>query len=249
MNFTAGKETLFSIQTKNVSAQNFLVYVKQNQKPGMQAPDKYIEQLYNMFVEKSIGDALEIQIIKNHPEFELLLKEYFEGILLFDIMEKEVWKKASDDSVGQRKFFEAHRDKYLAGERAVTVSYSSGTSSVISALKGYVEKNDSVNIQKIIQAKSARQEAGVFQKEDRPALSKIDWKPGLYAVEANRMYYLVQLKEIVPPGPLSFEEARTSVVSDYQDNLEKEWLEKLRKKFPVKVNDKAKKNVLEKLMH
>jgi peptidyl-prolyl cis-trans isomerase SurA len=62
------------------------------------------------------------------------------------------------------------------------------------------------------------------------------------------MYYLVQLKEIVPPGPLSFEEARASVVSDYQDNLEKEWLEQLRKKYPVKVNDKAKKNVVEKLM-
>lgn len=249
VNFQSGKETLFSIQAKNITAQNFLIYVKQNQRLNAQAPDTYIELLYNMFVEKSIGDALEIQIIKNHPEFELLLKEYFEGILLFDIMEKEVWKKASEDSIGQRKFFDAHQNKYLAGERVVTVMYSSGTSEIISTLKGYVEKNDSLNIQKIIQAKSARQEAGIFQKEDRPALSKVDWKPGLYTVEANRMYYLVQLKEIVPPGPLSFEEARASVVSDYQDNLEKEWLEKLRKKYPVKVNDKAKKNVVEKLMH
>jgi peptidyl-prolyl cis-trans isomerase SurA len=249
VNSPLSKEALFSIQSKNVSVQNFLVYVKQNQLPVTQVPDRYIEQLYNTFVEKSIGDALEIQIIKNHPEFELLLKEYFEGIMLFDIMEKEVWKKASEDSVGQRTFFDAHQDKYVAGERAVTVIYSSGTSGIISTLKGYVEKNDSVSIQKIIQSKGARQETGVFQREDRPALSKVDWKPGLYTAEASRMYYLVQLKEIVPPGPLSFEEARASVVSDYQDNLEKEWLEKLRKKYPVNVNDKAKKNVVEKLMH
>jgi peptidyl-prolyl cis-trans isomerase SurA len=248
VNFPLSKETLFSIQAKNVNVQNFLVYVNQNQRSGTQAPDRYMEQLYNLFVEKSIGDALEVQIIKTHPEFELLLKEYFEGIMLFDIMEKEVWKRASEDSVGQRKFFDANQNKYLAGERAVTLTYSAGTSEVISTLKGYVEKNDSVSIQKIIQSKGARQEAGVFQREDRPALSKIDWKPGLYTTEANRMYYLVQLKEIVAPGPLSFEEARASVVSDYQDNLEKEWLEKLRKKYPVKVNDKAKKNVVENLM-
>ena len=94
-----------------------------------------------------------------------------------------------------------------------------------------------------------RLEAGAFQRDDRPVFSKIDWKPGLYTVEANRMYYLAHLKEIVPPGSLSFEEARADVISDYQESLEKEWLDVLRKKYPVKVNDKAKKNVLEKLMH
>jgi len=249
VNAPLNKETLFSIQSKNISVHNFMVYVKQNQKPTAQTPDKYMEQLYNMFVEKSIGDVLEVQIIKNHPEFEMLLKEYFEGILLFDIMEKEVWKKASEDSVGQRKFFDAHQQKYTAGERAVTVLYSSGNQEVISTLKSHVEKKDSLSIQKILQSKSARQETGVFQKEDRPALSKIDWKPGLYSVETNRMYYLAHLKEIVPPGPLSFEEARASVISDYQENLEKMWLEQLKKKYPVKVNDKAKKNVVEILMH
>ena len=248
VNFPSGKETLFSIQKKSVSSQNFLNYIKQNQRPTQQVPDKYIEQLYNVFVEKSMGDALEKQIIKTHPEFEMLLKEYFEGILLFDIMEKEVWKKASEDSIGQRKFFDAHPEKYLVDERAATVLYSSGTSSVISTLKGFVEKNDSVSIQKIIQAKSARQEVGAFQKADRPVLSKIDWKPGLYAAEANRMYYLVHVKEMLPPGRLSFDEARAAVIADYQDSLEKEWLDRLKKKYPVKVNDKAKKHVLEKLM-
>ena len=248
-NSATSKETLFSIQKKNVSVQNFLNYVKQNQRATLQTPEKYMELLYNTFVDKSISDALEKQIIKTHPEFEMLLKEYFEGILLFDIMEKEVWKKASEDSVGQRKFFDTHPQQYVVGERVAAVLYSSGTASVISTLKGYVEKNDTLSIQKIIQAKSARQENGVFQREDRPVLSKIDWKPGLYTVEANRMYYLVHLKRIVPPGSLSFDEARAAVISNYQDSLEKEWLEVLRKKYPVKVNDKAKKHVLEKLMH
>jgi len=242
-----GKETLFSIKSKNVSAYDFVKYVQQNQKPNAQTPDKYIEVLYQAFVEKLINELLEIEIIKTHPDFELLLKEYYEGILLFDIMEKEVWKRASEDSLGQRKYFDANTGKYTAGERAAAVIYTSGTAEIILTLKGFVEKKDTVNIRNVIQSKGVRQEAGVFQKDDRPVLAKIDWRPGLYSVENNRMYYLVQITEMVPPGSMSFKEARASVISDYQDSLEKEWLEQLRKKYPVSVNEKAKKYVVEKL--
>ncbi len=241
------KETIFSFKSKNILTQDFLVYVKKNQKATAQAPDRYIEQLYNAFVEKIINEMLEAQIVKTHPDFEMLMREYYEGILLFDIMEKEVWKKANEDSTGQVKYFEAHSKKYTAGERAVTVMYSSGTAETISTLKRFIENNDTISIQKMIKSKEMRLEEGLFQKEDRPALTKIEWKPGLYSVENNRMYYLVQVKEIVPPGSLSFAEARASVISDYQDNLEKEWLEQLRKKYPVKVNEKSKKHVVEKL--
>jgi peptidyl-prolyl cis-trans isomerase SurA len=52
---------------------------------------------------------------------------------------------------------------------------------------------------------------------------------------------------MIPPGALSFEDARASVISEYQNELEKNWLESLRKKYPVKVNDKTKNNVVEKL--
>ncbi len=241
--YSFNKEKLFSIKSKNMLVQDFVTYILQNQKPNAQAHAKYMEQLYNAFVEKCINDELEIQLIKSHPDFEMLLKEYYEGILLFDIMEKEVWKKASEDSLGQRNYFVAHAQNYSAGERAKTVIYTSGTAEIILPLKGYVDKNDTTNINKIILSKGARQEAGVFQREDRPALSKIEWKPGIYSTENNRMYYLVHIKEMVPPGPMSFEEARASVISDYQDDLEKVWLEQLKKKHPVKINEKAKKYV------
>jgi peptidyl-prolyl cis-trans isomerase SurA len=242
-----GKEELMSFSSKKILAQDFLSYVQKNQKTTSQTPDKYIDQLYNSFVEKSINEMLEIQIIKSHPDFEMLLKEYYEGILLFDIMEKEVWKKANEDSAGQVKYFTANAKKYSAGERAQVAMYAAGTPEIISRLKGRIEKNDTIAVEKMIKSKEVRSESGLFQKNDRPALSKIDWKPGVYEVENNRMYYLVKVQKIVPPGPLSFEEARAAVISDYQDNLEKEWLAQLRKKYQVKVNEKAKKNVVQKL--
>jgi len=245
--FQGNKEILFSITSKNVLTQDFLKYVEQNQKITSLAPEKYIDQLYAVFVEKVINEALEAQIIASHPDFVLLLKEYYEGILLFDIMEKEVWKKASEDSVGQRKYFEENQMKYIAGERAVATLYSSGTAESITVLKGYVEKDDSVNIQKSTGAKGVRHEVGIFQREDRPIMSKIDWKPGLYSLEHSGIYYLVHIREMKPAGPLAFEEARASVISDYQDYIEKTWLEQLKAKYPVKLNEKAKKYVLQEL--
>ena len=73
------------------------------------------------------------------------------------------------------------------------------------------------------------------------------WSKGVYSVENNGMYYLAWLKDILPPGSMSFEEARTAIISDYQGNLEKMWLEQLKKKYPVKVNEKGKQYVLQQL--
>lgn len=245
--FSSGKETLFSIRSKKIACQDFLSYISKNQKPTGQQPLQYTEQLYTSFVEKTINDVLEDQIISTHPDFVMLLQEYYEGILLFDIMESEVWKKASDDSTGQQKYFIDHIKDYAADERAVTTIYTSGSAETIAVLKADLEKNDTTSISRLVQSKSVRQEKGTFQKQDRPALAKIEWKPGLYSAENNGIYYLVQIREIVEPGQRSFDEARADVISDYQNYLERNWLELLRTKYPVKINEKARQYVFEKL--
>lgn len=243
----ASTETIFSLGSTRWYAFDFLLYVEKNQKATSQPPVKYMEQLYNSFVDKKINEKLEEQIIASHPDFEMLLKEYFEGILLFDVMEKEVWKKANEDSIGQVKYFAQHARKYAADERAKATIYTASSLDKLELLKPSVEKSDTASIQKMVKAKEIRVEEGLFQKNERPSLSKIEWKPGLYSVESNRSYYLIHVREIVPPGPLTFVEARASVISDYQDYLEKEWLKILKKNYPVKVNEKSKKHVVEKL--
>lgn len=242
-------KTLFTLTKKPVSASSFLTYMEQNQKATNLNPANYVEQLYNAFVEREINHVLEAKIIQEHPDFERLLKEYYEGILLFDIMEKEVWQKASDDSVVQQHFFDAHREKYAAGERVHAIIYTLKSLQSGALLKSAIEKNDTTAIREMIQSKTAKPEEGIFQKDDRQVLSGIEWAPGLYTAENNRMYYLVQVKEMVPPGKLTFEEARAMVISDFQDHLEKEWINQLTKKYPVKVNEKTRKHVVEKLSH
>jgi peptidyl-prolyl cis-trans isomerase SurA len=245
--FSAGKETLFTLQSKKTTARDFLNFVQQNQRPNSMTPNKYMELLYTMFTEGAINTTFENKVISDNPEFAMLLKEYYEGILLFDIMEKEVWKKASEDSAGQRKFFETHPELYKAKERVKATIYYSDSKETIELLNKSVKVKDSTETAKILKTKNVYHETGVFQREDRPALSGIEWKAGQYISQNGNTYHLINVTGIVPPGSMTFEEARASVISAYQNELEKNWLEQLRKKYPVKVNDKTKKYVVEKL--
>jgi peptidyl-prolyl cis-trans isomerase SurA len=241
------KNVLFSLQGKSFTSKEFLAYAQKNQRANSMVPEKYLETLYNSFVDMKITSLLEEKIVKNNPEFQLLLNEYYEGILLFEIMEKEVWNKASEDSLGQVRFFNENKTKYVAGERAKTIIYSSASKDVISRLRDKIASSDTVKLADFVTINKIRQEGGAFEREEKSILSKMNWAEGLQTSETNGMYYLAWIRRILPPGQKTFEEARPAVISDYQNHLEKVWLEALKKKYPVKLNAKGKTYVFEKL--
>jgi peptidyl-prolyl cis-trans isomerase SurA len=243
----AEKEVLFTLDGKSYSPKAFFAYAKKNQRPNTLAPEKYLEQLYNNFIDASIIQLLEDKLIAGNPEYKMLLNEYYEGILLFEIMEKEVWNKATEDSVGQRKYYDNNVSRYQAKERANAQLYSASDKESVTALVDILNSKDSAKIAEYISSKKIKKEVGLYEKEEKPALGKVTWAPGIYQAENNGLFYLVSIKEILPPGPKSFDDARASVISDYQNYLEKEWLTKLRAKYTVKVNEKGKQYILDNL--
>lgn len=245
--FSSGKEVLFTLDNKKITAHDFLSYVQQNQRMNSMTPEKYMEFLYTGYTELIINETFERKLIASNPEFEMLLTEYYEGILLFDIMEKEVWKKASEDSVGQHNFFDTHPELYKAGERVNATIYYTDSKDNLEMLNKNLLAKDSILVGDILKNRNVYSETGTFQREDRPALRDIDWKPGHYMSQNGNTHHLIVVNNMVPAGALSFEDARASVISEYQNELEKNWLVALRKKYPVKVNDKTKKYVVEKL--
>ncbi len=84
----------------------------------------------------------------------------------------------------------------------------------------------------------------VYEKKENKVIDRISWSMGLHETESDGLFYLVEVKRLVPPGIKSFDEARAQVISDYQDYLEKNWVRQLREKYHVKINNKSKKNVL-----
>jgi peptidyl-prolyl cis-trans isomerase SurA len=243
-----GTEVLFSIKSRSVSTNDFISYVKEQQRTSTLAPEAYLAQLYTSFVESVINQAYEDQLVRTNPDYEMLLREYYEGILLFDIMEKEVWNKASNDTIGQRAYFSEHASAYVAGERVQAEIYSSTSSENMTELSALLQKNDSIGVAEAIKARKGRLEKGIYQTNDRPVLAKVERKEGDYSVENNGMYYLVRILQLISPGPMTYEEAKASVISDYQNHLEKVWVEALAKKYPVKINEKGKQYMYKQLV-
>ena len=241
------KETLFKVKSKEYAVRDFLGYVDKNQRLSTLAPEKYLDLLYGQFVDATILNLVEARIIDQHPEYRHLLQEYYEGILLFDIMEKEVWSKASQDSAGQQTYYEAHKADYATGERARVTFYSSSNPEFREALRQLILDSAESKVADFISERKIKTETGYFKKEERAVLQKVPWVKGLYSTENNGIYYLAWLKDILPPGSMSFEEARPAIISDYQAFLEKNWVNELKKKYSVKINEKGKQYILQKL--
>lgn len=239
---------LFVMNGVSYPVKSFLEFVEKNQKANLVGPATYMEQMYNQYVDEVQGLAFEERIKQKNPEYGFLLNEYYEGILLFEIMEREVWNKASQDSVGQHQYYLAHKNDYKASDRVSATIFSSSSKQSIDKLQSMLGSADSLAIQNFLTKEKVRKESGNFEKSDRPVLGKIPWTAGTHAADQSNMYYLVKVKALLPPGNKSFEEARSSVISDYQNFLEKEWLEKLRKKYPVKVNKKGKQKLFDLLV-
>jgi peptidyl-prolyl cis-trans isomerase SurA len=242
------KETLFTVAGKSYSVADFYQFVAKSQRNTSLKPEAAMQQFYQSFADEQLYKAFEEKIQLGNPEYTYLLNEYYEGILLFEIMEKEVWNKAADDSVGQRAYYETHRNQYQAGERVKAVLYSSANKENVKNLKAAIAAGQDELIKEMIDKKQLRREEGNFEKEDRPLLSKIPWQKGVFTAENNGMYYLAQILDILPPGNKSFEDSRPAVISDYQGELEHKWLAALQKKYAVKVNEKGKRYVLQKLV-
>ncbi|HEX8040652.1 MAG TPA: peptidylprolyl isomerase [Chryseosolibacter sp.] len=234
--------TLFTMGNKPATVKAFLDYASSHNGPVSLSPGEYLEQLFNQYIDEAQAQLLEDRVMLESPDYKWLLREYYEGILLFAIMEKEVWNRAMEDTVGQRNYFSAHAGRYQAGERIAGRIYTSPSREDLEALKNLLLAGDT-SARNYITRHGIKVQTGPFEKGDRSILSNVEWSPGAYLTENGGASYLVEVETILPPGPKTFGEARASVISDYQTFLEEAWIKELKAKFGVKVKKKAKKEV------
>ena len=241
-------QVLFNMKNHDYTVKDFIAFVStQSQTPPASSPRQHLNELFTQYVDKIQFGLLEEKVKRQSPDYRWLLKEYYEGILLFEIMEKEVWNKATEDTIGQKQYFLQHAPKYQAGERIAGKVYNSSRNADMEKLKEMIAAGDD-GMQNFIALNRIRLDSGAFEKKDRTIFSKIMWSPGTYLVDQNGVSYLVVVDKILPPGPQTFEEARASVISDYQTYLEDSWISELKRKFALKVEKRSKKRAFSQLI-
>ena len=189
----------------------------------------------------------ETQLDTKYPDFRNLMREYEEGILLFEAIKQNVWDKASTDTIGLDKFYNNNKDRYVWEERASLVYYT-----VNDTLKGDFEKIKKYiakhNPQDVLKKYNKKGEYVKFRQEtlERGKGKVIDQsvlKAG-NVVAINAPETFLKVDKIIAKTRKSLKESRGYVVADYQDFLEKQWMEDLSKRYKVEVNQ----NVLNSLI-
>ena len=188
-----------------------------------------------------------LEYYKNHLEefnqdFAYQMKEFRDGNMLFEVMERNVWGKASADSEGLKKYYSEHMSSYKWPESADVILVTASDDKTAQQTKADLESGKSWKLiledgNALVQLDSGRYE--LSQVSD--STSKIKPVDGSYSKFVNNPDGSVSFTKYLHIYPAnqqrSFEEARGLVINDYQGVLEKKWLEELRKKYPVKLDE------------
>ena len=205
--------------------------------------------LYDDFVAENAMKYEERHLETKYPDFKSLMREYEEGVLLFEVTKREVWDKASQDTVGLQAFYDGHKENFQWKKRAVISQYSldAKAKDLGDSLREFAKNNTpEAVLEKFNQnggEKIVSYQNKLYEENRNEVLNKMPWEVGaLSPVELskqNHSYNFFKIEEILPPGQKTLKESRGYVVADYQDYLEKVWLEQLKKEYKVKVNDKV----------
>lgn len=208
-------------------------------------PQEYVITEGRLFADNQLMRYEDSKLEEKHTAFRLLMNEYREGILLFELTDQKVWSKAVKDSVGLVDFFNANRGKFMWPKRREVIIYTCADQNVAGKVRKLIAAGkDNASIASEINKDTQLNiqiEEGIFADADKDILANVKWEVGLSNdLPLNDQIYIVQVKRIVDETPKELSETKGIVTSEYQNYLEKQWIEELRKKYKFSVN----KNVL-----
>jgi len=250
------KTALFTLSGNTFTTEDLLKFALQEEITP-KGSGGFFDSWYTKFVAQVLAKTEEKDLETNNKDYQALLKEYRDGILLFSLTNQEVWQKGISDSLGQVQFYNENLQDYQWKSRIqgylVKINDTSVLKNARKALqnKGYDSANFAAFEAKITPnfPGTFSTESGTFEYEAHPLLSKVDRNKTYQELQHEGATYLIVLGQTLPAGPKKFEEVRGPVIRDYQAQLEKNLNERLKAKFPVQVNTLVKEKAFEALNH
>jgi peptidyl-prolyl cis-trans isomerase SurA len=235
-------KVLFKIGTKTFKQNDFANYLKQNYR-GVRREEatKLIDDQYENYEKAAILEFEESKLSDKYPEYKALVKEYHDGIILYEIMSDKVWNKAVKDTSGLKKFFEQNRSKYTWSDRVDATVYECLNKQIAETVFNMI-KNDTINSKDVLDLINKESELNLKVKMNKfetnlvAYLKNRNFKPGVNPIfEFEGKYYAIKVSDIIKPMNKEFSEAKGTVTSDYQNFLEKSWMDELQKKYRITI--------------
>jgi len=236
-NLSVSQAPLFTLNGVNFTQEQFATFLKNK---GSHVSN--VNEEYSSFVQQKVLAYEDSQLEKKYPEFGHLMQEYSDGILLFDVSNREVWEKASLDTAGLKTYFEANKAKYTwekphykgfiiqcananVAKKANKLIKKLPSDSISVVLKRTFN-NDSTTLVKV--------DRGLYAQGDNSNIDFLAFKQG--KLEPKKDFPEVFIKGYALNAPESYLDVRGLVISDYQNYLEERWIKSLKGKFLVNVD-------------
>ncbi len=219
---------------------NYLLNAQRKNRSQKQIPD-LVNDYYQEFINSSVLKYYEDNLEEENQEFANIVSEYRDGLLLFELMESEIWNAAKKDSLGLKSFYDKNQNNYFLNERIDAIVASSPNEKVIAKTSKLLSNGSTED--KIKEALNKKGKvnviftSGIMDKNHQALPSDFDFKTGVSKIyKHNDSFIVCQVNKILPKEQLSFEDARGRVVTDFQDQKEKSWMQTLHDTYKVVIN-------------
>lgn len=240
----ASKKKIAKVGKSSITIADIVATIPSNVREG--ATDAYaeFERGAQARINELTNEYMRAQLKETNPDFRNIVNEYRDGILLFEISNKNVWDRAANDPEGLQRYFEAHRADYTWDSPRYKGYVIFATSDSIAAeAKAYLAanqiENDSLasNLRNRF-GKEIKIEHVVAAKTDNPIIAEIAFDgPKAKPVAQWKAWFPYRGRVITAPEQAT--DMRGPVSTDFQAELERQWVEQLRSKYKVKINNKA----------
>lgn len=200
--------------------------------------------VYDQWVDHEIIALEDSRLEEKYPEFRYILKEYHDGILLFNISQEKIWNYAAEDTAGLEKYYLKHKGDHKWDERFK--GYVITCQSPEIREEAEVLFSEGLTAEEVAEHLNTEQEvftfeAGAWERGANPVVDYYVWNgPGPEDFNSETTFIR---GDKVSGEVKTLDEARGLYISDYQNHLEKEWISQLRKKYKIKVNKKLLKTI------
>ena len=242
------------VNSKDFPVSAAMVNIAQTASTDAQNAIALLRSAAKALIENEVRQQARIDLVNSNPDYRNLINEYSDGILLFDISQDKVWQKASQDREGLENYFRRNKAKYAFDEpRYKAVIVFTTSDSLETEVKNYLNSLDKTKVNTATIGKELREKFGKNVRAERVIAKKgenaiTDYlafggpKPSNQNISWSN--YFAFMDSIID-APVEADDVKSKVTTDYQSELEKNWIQELRSKYPVKIDKKVLKTVKE----
>ncbi|MDA3883485.1 MAG: peptidylprolyl isomerase [Bacteroidales bacterium] len=221
---------------------HFAEFLKKNQKSrNFSKKDALVRFRFEQYSEKMLAYQEFMNMLQS-DSLKMLSQEYFEGMIMYELMQKEVYKKALTDSAGLYSFYEQNKTKYMNPPSVnlafFTVDEPSHTKRLVRFLNKRPQQyaDDSVLVEKVSNRwTQVSYNTEHFFKGTNSQIDSLQWKEGnMFIKDSVTIGYI---NEVIAPFPKEFIAVKTQLIADYQVWLEQQLLARLQEIYPVTIKD------------